>query len=71
MWWALVPSRTLTCRVSLALLATARKNSSASSVSKPAIEVVGRSASKAQNGRPEMSIAHSASDSSIGTSADP
>ena len=29
----------MTCRVSLALLATARKNSSASSVSKPAIEV--------------------------------
>ena len=35
-----------TCRVSFAALATARKNSSASSVSKPAIEVVGRSASE-------------------------
>ena len=31
----------------------------------------GSSASKTQNGRPEMSIAHSASDSSIGTVAEP
>ena len=71
MWWALVPRRTVTWRVSLALLATARKNSSASSVSKPAIEVAGSSASNTQSGRPEISIAHSASDSSIGTKAEP
>src|SRR6185295_17215853 len=58
-------------RVIFEALATARKNSSASSVSKPAIEVTGSSASKTQSGRPEMSIAHSASDSSIGTEAEP
>ena len=46
--------------MSFALLATARKNSSASSVSKPAIEVAGRSASNEQYGRPLMSIAHGA-----------
>ena len=34
MWWALVPERTQMWRVSLPLFATARKNSSASSVSK-------------------------------------
>src|SRR5262249_4705244 len=48
MWWALVPERTQMCRVSLALLATARKNSSANSLSKPAIETTGRSAAKSQ-----------------------
>ena len=54
--------------VSFALLATARKNSSASSVSKPAIETGGQLGLEARRtGRPEMSIAHSPSDSSIGT----
>src|SRR3954447_8187541 len=48
MWWALLPERTQMCRVSLALLATARKNSSASSLSKPAIETTGSSAAKSQ-----------------------
>ena len=37
MWWALVPASTLTCRVMRAALATARKNSSASSWSKPPV----------------------------------
>ena len=42
-WWALDPYRVLMCRVSFAFEATARKNSSASSVSKPAIETAGSS----------------------------
>src|SRR5215218_1366028 len=48
MWWALDPERTQMCRVSFELLATARKNSSASSLSKPAIETTGSSAAKSQ-----------------------
>ena len=71
MWWALVPAVTRRCSVSLALLETARKNSSVSSVSNPAIEVTGRSASKAQKGRPLRSIAQSARASSIGTDESP
>ena len=57
--------------VSFAFEATARKNSSASSESKPAIETTGNSDSKRQYGRPETSIAHSPSASSIGTTAWP
>ena len=70
-WWALVPYRVPTCTVSFAFDATARKNSSASSESKPAIETTGSSESKRQYGRPETSIAHSPRDSSIGTTAWP
>ena len=44
--------------MSFAFVATARKNSSVSSASKPAIETGGRSASNRHSGRPEMSIAH-------------
>src|SRR4029077_663406 len=55
MWWALDPASTETCSVSLALLANARKNSSASSWSKPPVPPGGRSAANAQYGRPEMS----------------
>src|SRR5918996_46757 len=51
----------------LALAATARKNSSVSSASNPAIETGGRSASNTHSGLPEMSIAHMPSASSIGT----
>ena len=71
MWWAFEPERTQRWRVIFELLETARKNSSVSSESKPAIVTSGRSASKAQKGLPEMSIAHSPSASSIGTSAEP
>ena len=42
--------------MSLALEATARKNSSVSSESKPAIETGGRSASNRQSGRPYCSF---------------
>src|SRR5918997_1117413 len=34
MWWAFAPASTVTCTVSLAVFATARRNSSARSVSK-------------------------------------
>ena len=71
MWWALEPLATLRCKVSLAFVATARKNSSVSSDSKPAIVAGGRSASNTHSGRPEMSIAQSASASSIGIIAGP
>src|SRR3954451_9269954 len=71
MWCALDPERTQRCSVILELLETARKNSSVSSESKPAMVTSGRSASKAQKGRPETSIAHSPSASSIGTRAEP
>ena len=59
------------CRVSFALVATARKNSSASSASKPAIEIAGRSASNRHSGRPDTSIAQVPSASSIGIAAYP
>ena len=71
MWWALVPASTSTWIVMRAALATARKNSSASSWSKPPVPPGGRSAAKWQYGRPEMSIAHEARASSIGTVAAP
>src|SRR6185437_15204938 len=58
LWCALVPSSARRCSVSLALLATARKNSSAFSVSNPAIVGTARSASNEQKGRPLTSIAH-------------
>src|ERR1019366_908398 len=45
------------CSVSLALLASALKNSSVSSCSKPPVAPGGSSASNSVNGRPEMSIA--------------
>src|SRR4051812_42530259 len=48
MWWALEPDRTQRWRVIFELLETARKNSSVSSESKPAMVTSGRSASKAQ-----------------------
>ena len=57
--------------VQRALLATARKNSSSSSWSKPPVAPGGSSAPSSRNGRPEMSIAHSARASSIGTIASP
>ena len=50
MWWALLPLSTRRWRVSLALVARARKNSSVSSWSKPPVEPSGRSASKSVNG---------------------
>ncbi len=46
MWCALVPASTDRCSVSLALLATARKNSSARSVSKSPTRSAGKLASK-------------------------
>src|SRR6185437_6814514 len=69
LWWAFVPSSARRWIVSFALFATARKNSSVSSVSNPAMVVAGRSASKEQYGRPLTSIAHAPSASSIGTIA--
>ena len=51
----MLPASTVRCNVSFALLATARKNSSASSWSKPPVKPEGSSASKAVCGRPEMS----------------
>ena len=71
MWWAFVPASTVTCSVSFAVLATARKNSSVSSWSKPPVAPGGSAASNATNGRPLMSIAHAARASSIGTTAWP
>ena len=61
MWWALVPAWSSRCSVSRAAEATARKNSSASSCSKPAMSPAGSRSkpSTDANGRPEMSIAHS------------
>ena len=52
MWWALLPASTRRCRVSLALLASARKNSSVSSCSKPPVAPGGSSASNSVNGPP-------------------
>ena len=66
-----MPASTVTCSVSFALLATARKNSSARSESKSATASAGMSAVNAVNGRPEMSIAQAARASSIGTTALP
>ena len=57
--------------MSFAAFATARKNSSASSVSKSPTRSAGNSPSKDVNGRPEMSIAADARASSIGTTAWP
>ena len=72
MWCAFVPACSSRCSVSRAALATARKNSSAASCSKPAIAPGGsRSPSTEQYGRPEMSIAQAARASSIGTTAWP
>jgi hypothetical protein len=55
----------------LAADASARKNSSASSWSKPAIVPGGSEAANEQKGRPETSIAQVASASSMGTIACP
>ena len=52
MWCAFVPASRRTCTVSRALFATARKNSSASSVSQPPIVASGIEPSNAQYGRP-------------------
>src|SRR5205807_4630192 len=71
MWWALVPASTPTCKVRLALVATARKNSSASSWSKLPIDPGASEASNTHSPRPEMSIAQVARDSSMGTVASP
>src|SRR3954471_7222435 len=72
MWWAFVPVSIVTWSVTRAPFATARRNSSVSSWSKPPV-TPGRSApaSNARNGRPEMSMAHDARASSIGTTAWP
>ena len=52
MWWALLPASTRRCSVSLAALASARKNSSVSSWSKPPVEPGGRSALEQREGPP-------------------
>ena len=58
MWWVLVPRSTVTCTVSLAVLATARRNSSSRSESKSATRLGGQVALEhARTGRPETSIA--------------
>jgi hypothetical protein len=60
------------CSVSRAVLATARMNSSASSCSKPPVTPGGiATPSHTSSGRPEMSSAHDARASSIGTTAWP
>ena len=71
MWCALLPASTRRCSVSFAALASARKNSSVSSCSKPPVAPGGSSASNSVKGRPEMSIAQLARASSIGTIAEP
>ena len=73
MWWALVPACSSRCSVSRAAEATARKNSSATSCSKPAMSPAGRRSkpSTVAYGRPETSIAQAARASSIGTTACP
>src|SRR5262249_46386795 len=71
MWWAFEPASTRRWSVSLAVLASARKNSSVSSCSKPPVEPGGSCASNGVNGRPEASIAQLARASSIGTVAQP
>ena len=71
MWWAFVPASRRRCAVSFALFATARKNSSVSSVSNPPIVTAGIAPVHARYGRPLRSIAHAASASSIGIVASP
>src|SRR4051794_34528162 len=73
MWWAFVPACRSMCSVSRAAPATARKNSSARSWSNPLIPPDGSRSKPVRSayGRPEMSSAHIARDSSIGTTACP
>ena len=73
MWCAFVPACRSMCSVSRAALPRARKNSSATSYSKPLIVPGGQPLEAADSayGRPEMSIAHAARASSIGTTAWP
>ena len=72
MWWALVPASSVRWTVSLALDATARKNSSASSWSKPPVAPGGSAgAEKTSSGRPETSMAQLARASSMGATAKP
>ena len=73
MWCAFVPACRSMCSVSRAALATARKNSSAASYSKPLMWPAGSRSNPliSAYGRPEMSIAQAARDSSIGTTAWP
>src|SRR5271165_3038651 len=70
-WWALWPARRVTCKVTMALNARARKNSSNSSVSMSPILGRSKATFQARNGRPEMSTAASARVSSIGIEAWP
>src|SRR5206468_11779874 len=59
MWCAFVPASSVRWTVSFAFETTARKNSSASSWSKPPVAPGGSApAEKTSSGRPETSIAH-------------